>query len=142
MISALLSKQHGTIVETKILVSLKSHEKEPNGRPKFGDIIQLWTTSVMLMTIVEQCCNNKIKLLCCFVDFRKTFDTMPRTNLWNSLEELKVLFELRDVVRRLYKNIIVKCMNTESWLEDINCNLEVQEACPMSPTFLAYTLTS
>ena len=73
MISALLSKQHGTIVETKILVSLKSHEKEP----KFGDIIQLWTTSVMLMTIVEQCCNNKTKLLCCFVDFRKTFDIMP-----------------------------------------------------------------
>ena len=28
-------------------------------------------------------------ILCCFVDFRKSFDIMPKTNFWNRLEELK-----------------------------------------------------
>ena len=54
----------------------------------------------MLRIIVEECCNNK-SLFCCFVDFRKAFDTVPRNNLWNRIEELKVPIELRDVTIRL-----------------------------------------
>ena len=30
------------------------------------------------------------KLYCCFVDFRKAFDTVPRAVLWQVLEELGV----------------------------------------------------
>ena len=33
------------------------------------------------------------------MDFRKDFDTAPKTNLWNILEEIKVPFELRAVAR-------------------------------------------
>ena len=55
-----------------------------------------------LRIIAEECRNNKSSLFCCFVDFRKAFDTVPRNNLWNRLEELKVHFELRVVVIRLY----------------------------------------
>ena len=49
---------------------------------------------VMLRIIVEECHNDKSNLFCCFVEFRKAFDTVPRNNLWNILEELKVPFEL------------------------------------------------
>jgi hypothetical protein len=48
---------------------------------------------VTFMIIAEECRNDKIDLLCCFVDFRKTFDIVSRTNLWNRLEELKAPFE-------------------------------------------------
>ena len=37
------------------------------------------------------------------MDFRKAFDTLPRNNLWNRIEELKVPFELRVVAIRLYE---------------------------------------
>lgn len=66
---------------------------------------------VMLKIITEECHNNKSNLLCCF--FRKSFDTIPRTDFWNILEELKVPFELRATMIRLYENILAKFRNTE-----------------------------
>ena len=40
---------------------------------------------VTLRIIAEECRNNKYDLFCCFVDFTKAFDTVPRNNLWNML---------------------------------------------------------
>lgn len=51
---------------------------------------------------------------------------MPINNLWNILEKLKVPFESRDNVIRLYENIIAKFRDIEGWLEEINCNLGVK----------------
>lgn len=51
---------------------------------------------------------------------------MPRTNLWNRLKELKVPFELRVNMIRLYENVIAKFRNTRGWSKDINCNIGVQ----------------
>ena len=79
----------------------------------------------MLRIIVEECCNDKSNLLCCFVDFRKAFDTVPTNNIWNILEELKVPFELRVAAIRLYEKVIVKFKNNEGWTMDINCNIGV-----------------
>ena len=68
------------------------------------------------------------------MDFTKAFDTMPRNNLWNRLEELKVPFELRVVVIRLYEKLIAKFKNNEGWKIDINCNIGVKQGFPLSPT--------
>jgi hypothetical protein len=89
---------------------------------------------VTFRIIVEECHNDKIDLLCCFIDFRKYFDIVPRTNLWNRLEELKVPFKLRVVAIRLYEKVISKFRNTEGWSEEINCNIGVKQGCPLSPT--------
>ena len=89
---------------------------------------------VTLRIIVKECCNNKSNLFCCFVDFRKDFDTVPRNNLWNILEELKVSFELRASTIRLYKNVIVNFKSNEGWLGDIKCNILVKQGFPLSPT--------
>jgi hypothetical protein len=70
---------------------------------------------VTLRIIMEECCNYKTNISCCFIDFRKYFDTVLRTNLWNRLEEIKVPFEFRATMVRFYKNIIAKFRNTEGW---------------------------
>ena len=66
-----------------------------------------------LRIIVEECRNNKPNIFCCFVDFRKAFDTLPRNSMWNTLEELKVNFELRYSTIKLYKKVIAKFKNNE-----------------------------
>ena len=73
------------------------------------------------------------------MDFRKSFDTVLRNNLWNRLEEIKVPFELRAVAIRLYKNVIAKFKNNEGWTIDINCNIGVKQGFPLS-TALSFTL--
>ena len=77
---------------------------------------------------------HKSNLFCCFVDFRKAFDMVPRYNLWNRLEELKVPPQLRTVAIRLYENVIAKLNINEGWLKDIKCNIGVKQGCPLSPT--------
>ena len=88
----------------------------------------------MLKIIVEECRNDKSNLFCCFVEFRKAFDTVPRNNIWNKSEELKVPFEFRTTAIRLYENLIAKLKSNEGWSKDIKCNIKVKQGCPFSPT--------
>ena len=83
---------------------------------------------------MEEFCNDKSNLFCCFVDFRKAFDMVPRNNLWNRLKEVKVPFELRAAAIRLYENLIAKLKSNEGWSKDIKCNIGVKQGCPLSPT--------
>ena len=89
---------------------------------------------VTLRIIVEECHNNKSSLFCCFVDFRNDFDTKPRNNPWNMLEELKVPLDLRDAQIRLYKKVIARFKNNKGWTMDINCNIGVKQGSTLSPT--------
>jgi hypothetical protein len=68
---------------------------------------------VTFRIIAEEFRNTKTNRFCCFVDFRKVFDMVPRKNPWNRLEEIKVPFELRVVAIRMYDNVIVKFKNTK-----------------------------
>jgi hypothetical protein len=94
---------------------LNTTKKRAKGQVKFRGYHSTVYHFVNIMIIIEECFNNKTNLLCCFIDFRKKNDTMPRTNLWNRLEERKVPFEIRDVVVRLYENVIDNFRNTEGW---------------------------
>jgi hypothetical protein len=90
---------------------------------------------VTFRIIAEEFHNTKTNLFCCFVDFRKSFDMVPRKNLWNRLEEIKVPLELRNVAIRMYENVITKFKNIEGTSKEIKCNIRVKQGCPLSPTF-------
>ena len=113
MISPLLSKLYGIILEKKISRWLESKGKRAKGQVGFRRPHSTTDHLVTLRIIVEECRNDKSNLVWCFVDFRKAFDTIPRNNLWNRLEELKVPFELRVASIRLYENVIAKFMSNE-----------------------------
>jgi hypothetical protein len=83
--------------------------------------------------IVEELCNTKTNLFCCFVDFRKSFDMVPRKKLWNRLEEIKVPLKLSVAIIRMYDNVIAKFKNIEGWSNKV---------VPCRLAFLSYTLTS
>ena len=95
MINPLLAKLYGIILERKLSIWLESEGKRVKGQTGFRKQHSTTDHLVTLRIIMEECCNDKSNLLCCFVDFRKAFDTVPRNNLWNRVEELKVPFELR-----------------------------------------------
>jgi hypothetical protein len=72
----------------------------------------------------------------------KFFDTVPRTNLWDSLEEIKVPFKLRFFAIRLCENVISKFENIEDSVKKLITILESRNIVPYVVPFWAYTLTS
>jgi hypothetical protein len=142
MISPILSKLYGIILEIKISLWLEIHGKRAKGQVNFRRYHSTVDHLVTFRIIAEDFYNTKTNIFCCFVDFRKAFDTIPRKNLWNRLEEIKVPLYLRGSTMRMYGNIIDKFENTEGWSKEINCNIGVKQGVPCPLPFLAYTLTS
>ena len=107
-------------MEKKISLWLESHGKRPKGQAEFRIYHSTVDHLVTFRIIAEEFYNTKTNLFCCFVDFRKDFDMVPRKNLWNRLEEIKVPLKLTTVAIRMYENIIVKFKNIEGWSKGIN----------------------
>ena len=134
MISIILAKLYGIILEKKISLRLESHGKRDKVQDGFRRYHSTVDHLVTFRIIAEEFRNTKTNLFCCFVDFRKAFDMVPRKNLWNRLEEIKVPLELRVVAIRMYENVIAKFKNIEGWSKEINYNIRAKQGCPLSPT--------
>ena len=91
---------------------------------------------------MEECHNDISNVFCCFVEFRKAFDMVPRNNLWNRLEELKVPFELIVVAIRLYENVIAKFKSNEDGRKILSVILGLNKVAPSPLPYLAFTSTS
>ena len=89
MIIPLLDKLYGIILETNINEWIEMEGKWDKGQAGFRRNHPTTDHLVTLRIIAEEFHNNKSRLFCCFVDFRKSFDTVPRNNLWNRLDDLK-----------------------------------------------------
>ena len=82
MIIPLLSKLYEIILEKNVNIWLEILVKKVKGHAVVIRYHSAMDHLVRPRTIVEKCCNNKINLMCCFVEFKRTFNvTMPRTNL-------------------------------------------------------------
>jgi hypothetical protein len=134
MISPILAKLYGIILENKIILWLEIHSRRAKVQAGFKRYHSTVDDLVTFRIIAEEFCNNKTNIFCCFVDFRKYFDMVPRKNIWNMLEEIKLPLKLRTVAIRMYKNIIAKFKNTEGWSKEINYNIGVKQGFPLSPT--------
>jgi hypothetical protein len=77
---------------------------------------------------------KKEELFCCFVDFKKAFDTVPREKLWHRIEELGVPMHLRAAVHRLYEEVKVKIRTSTGIFESFRSDIGVKQGCPLSPT--------
>jgi hypothetical protein len=134
VISPILAKIYGIILENKINLWLESHGKRDKGHNRFRRYHSTMEHIFSFRIIAEEFRNSKTNLFFCFVYFRKAFDMVPRKNLWNRLEEIKVPLELNIATIRMYENVIYKFKNTEGWSKEINCNIGVKQGFPFSPT--------
>lgn len=74
------------------------------------------------------------KLCCCFVDFRKAFDTVPRHLLWQVLEEFGIQGRILDIIESLYAHDSAAVRTMHGISAIFRCFLGVKQGCPLSPT--------
>ncbi|MCO5574127.1 hypothetical protein L7F22_027906 [Adiantum nelumboides] len=99
-------------------------------RPKHSTIDHL----VTLRVITENCRLKGQTMYCCFVDFQKAFDTIPRANLWARMESLGVPTYLRRAVAHMYREVRCKIKTQEGYSREFMSNMGVKQGCPLSPT--------
>ena len=92
----------GVILEYMISIWIESQTKRAKGQVNFRRYHPTIDYLITFNTIMEVCCNNKLNILSCFVEFKKDFYIVPRNNLLKILKELKVYFELRAIAINLY----------------------------------------
>jgi hypothetical protein len=90
--------------------------------------------SIALRCIIEKVWEKKEEAFCCFVDFKKAFDTVPRDKLWYRMEKLGVPIHLRATIHRLYEEVKVKIRTSAGIFESFRSDIGVKQGCPLSPT--------
>ena len=70
------------------------------------------------------------ELYCCFVDFKKTFDMVPRDKLWRTW----VPGEYMVVISRIYEKVIYYVRMGEELSYSFTSTIGVKQGCPLSTT--------
>ena len=89
----------------------------------------------MLRHVIEKVWDIQgVEAFCCFLDFKKAFDTVPRDKLWKRMEELGIPNEYRVVVHKLYEKVSGKIRTKEGFSECFSSDIGVKQGCPLSLT--------
>ena len=70
-------------------------------RPKSGTSEAIFA----LHYIISKTLCKKGRLYCCFVDYKKAFDSVDRKNLWYKLSKVGIRGKLVNVVKSMYENV-------------------------------------
>lgn len=79
---------------------------------------------------------------CCFVDFRKAFNTVPRTKLWNTLRQIGVPPNLIRLVQVLYQHNTVRVQVADKVTSQFTSTMGVKQGCPLSPLLFCLYIQS
>lgn len=74
------------------------------------------------------------KLYCCFIDFAKAYDSVPRHKLWQRLYDLGVRGKILHAIKSMYDVGVHLSIKLDAGLLDhIDAAVGVKQGCPLSP---------
>lgn len=133
-VGSCMSKLLGSVLEQAISSWAETNGKRAIGqagfRPKHSTIDHL----ISLRVLMEESRLKGKTLYCCFVDFTKAFDTVPRTGLWQRMESIGVPLHLRIAVAHLYQRVLCQLKTHAGMSKEFSSNMGVKQGCPLSPT--------
>ncbi len=82
IVGPVLAKVFAMILEAQLSSWAEERGLRAKGQASFRKDFRTTNNLYILQTLIEQSTHKRKKVYCCFVDFRKTFDIMPRDLLW------------------------------------------------------------
>jgi hypothetical protein len=87
-------------------MSWRVNTSGPEGRPIFHLEYQTINHIFTLRAIIEEARHRSSKVYCCFVDFQKAFDIVPREALFQRLCDIGISETLLVAIMRLYESVL------------------------------------
>ena len=84
-------------------------------------------------TLVKQAKHAMRKLYCCFVDFKKAFDLVPRETLWRALERRGMKGKVLTSLQTMYAAEKACVLTRDGPTDLFDCSIGVKQGCPASP---------
>jgi len=122
------------ILESRISQWAKTNDLHANGHAGFRKDFRTIDNLFILHTLTEQARFQKKKLYTCFVNFKKTFDTVPRDLLWQVMEGLGISGQILECLRSMYHQDQA-CLHhlKEGLTPTFLFRIGVKQGCPLSP---------
>lgn len=102
-LSSCALKIYSRILEIKLRNEIEEELEEEQAAYRKGRQTQdhIYT----LRTIIEKRIGKGKKLHLAFIDLKAAFDTIPRKQIWDTLENMRLTNKIKNVVKSLYKNV-------------------------------------
>ncbi len=134
-ITSCLGKTFNAILSRRINDYLEDQNKISNHqaafRKNYSTIDHIYTLKSIVNKYVLK---NKSKLYCCFVDFRKAFDSVWRDAIFTKLRRLGIGGKYYDLIKNMYSNT-VSCVKLPTGLtRGFTTNVGIKQGDNLSPT--------
>jgi hypothetical protein len=90
IVGLILAKLFAMILEKRLSKWVEQHGLRAKGQARFCKDYRTTDQLFILRTLIEQSKAKKKPLYCCFIDFKKAFNIVPREVLWQVLAGLGV----------------------------------------------------
>lgn len=135
MVNPLLRKLFGSMVERRINRLVEGEGIRVKGQAGLKPRHSIIDHCTTLQYLIEKIWDNQgQEACCCFVDFIKAFDMVPRDKLWNRMVDLGVPNIYRVVVYRLYEKVRAKIRTKEGISKCFGSDICINQGCPLSHT--------
>ena len=96
----------------------------------------------ILQTLIERAVSKNEKLLSCFIDFTKAFDSIPHQRLWFKLGSLGIHGNFLQTLQSMYSEASASVFWNNSVSEEFSCNSGVRQGCGLSPILFSLYINS
>lgn len=134
MINPLFAKKFCDVIEDRISKWAKDKHKRAKGQAGFRPKHSTISHCITLRHIIEKGWKNKDEIFCCFRDFEKAFDMVPRDKLCYRIKELEFPINLRVSVHCMHEEVKVKIRTSVGISECFRRDIGIKLGCPLSPT--------
>ena len=129
----ILSKLYAMVLETRATAWAENMNCRAKGQAGFRKDFRTSDQVYIIQTLVQQAKQDKRKLFCCFVDFKKAFDLVPRHTLWNVLEQRGMKGKVLTSLQTMYAADKACVLTRDGPTALFDCSIGVKQGCPASP---------
>ncbi|MCO5606122.1 hypothetical protein L7F22_060309 [Adiantum nelumboides] len=134
MIGHTLAKLYGAVLEAELSSYAEREGLRAPGQAGFRRAFSTIDHIFTLRCLIDQAKARKRRLHCCFVDFRKAFDTVPRDRLFQRLLTLAVPSEMLWGIFSLYERVSARVRCPGGTSSSLASTIGVKQGCPLSST--------